>query len=285
MSGTQKLDLGNRMKRYEEATTNIKLIPGLPWVARLDGRAFHTLLRKCDKPFDNDVHRMMLGITVLLTKQFNCKIAYTQSDEITMVFGGEQELFDGRVFKLQSIFAASASSMLATTISLFGVLQSKLSFDYDQPPAFDCRVFNVPSEQEAVNCLLWREQDATKNSINQAAQAVFSHGELQNNNGKQLQEMLFSKGINWNDYPDWCKRGSYVGRVKWSREWTDEEFDALPPMHNARKLGRDFKYERTMIERLDMPPMVKITNRADVVFRGAQPQLQQEPSDEGETSV
>ena len=64
---------------------------------------------------------------------------------------------------------------------------------------FDCRVWTVPDMNEAVNYLIWREQDATRNSIQSAAQSVYSHRQLHGKNTKQLNEMLFQKGINWND--------------------------------------------------------------------------------------
>lgn len=73
---------------------------------------------------------------------------------------------------------------------------------------FDCRAFNIPKE-EICNNLIWRQQDATRNSIQQVAHTYFSHGELNNLSCDELQEKLFQeKGINWNNYPTRLKRGS-----------------------------------------------------------------------------
>jgi tRNA(His) 5'-end guanylyltransferase len=77
-------------------------------------------------------------------------------------------------------------------------------------PRFDARVYVVPTLEEAVNSFLWREQDATKNSITMAASAYYSHNELMNKNGSEKQEMLFQKEVNWNDYPTFFIRVSYV---------------------------------------------------------------------------
>ena len=42
-------------------------------------------------------------------------------------------------------------------------------------------------------------------------QANFSHKELQNKSCNMIQDMLHEqKGINWNDYPTVCKRGTAV---------------------------------------------------------------------------
>ncbi len=73
---------------------------------------------------------------------------------------------------------------------------------------FDARVFNIPKE-EVCNLIYWRQLDATRNSIQMVGQANFSNKELQNKSCNMIQEMLFSeKGINWNDYPTYLKRGS-----------------------------------------------------------------------------
>lgn len=72
----------------------------------------------------------------------------------------------------------------------------------------DWNLFNIPKE-EVTNCILWRQQDATRNSISSAGQAHFSHKQLEGLNSNQIQELLFQeKGINWNDYPTKFKRGS-----------------------------------------------------------------------------
>lgn len=73
---------------------------------------------------------------------------------------------------------------------------------------FDSRVFSVPKE-EVCNCLIWRQQDATRNSIEAVGQANFSHHELHKKTCNMIQEMLWSqRGINWNDFLAELKRGS-----------------------------------------------------------------------------
>ena len=73
---------------------------------------------------------------------------------------------------------------------------------------FDSRCFNIPKE-EVTNYILWRQQDATRNSINSVGQAYFPHKQLEGLNVNQVQELLFKeKGINWNDYPTKYRRGS-----------------------------------------------------------------------------
>jgi hypothetical protein len=42
------------------------------------------------------------------------------------------------------------------------------------------------------------------------AQSLYSHKELERKNGADLQELIFAKGQNWNDYPAGCKRGRVI---------------------------------------------------------------------------
>lgn len=79
---------------------------------------------------------------------------------------------------------------------------------YNKYPTFDARIFNIPKE-EVCNNLIWRQMDATRNSIQMVGQANFTHKELQNKSCNQIQEMLFlQKGINWYNLPTYQKRGS-----------------------------------------------------------------------------
>jgi hypothetical protein len=57
--------LGNRMKGYE-STPKARLVPRIPVMMRLDGRAFHTFTRTLQKPYDPRLHRAMwAGATAL----------------------------------------------------------------------------------------------------------------------------------------------------------------------------------------------------------------------------
>ncbi len=75
-----------------------------------------------------------------------------------------------------------------------------------KPAHFDARTFNVP-EADVVNYFIWRQQDATRNAISMAARSVASHSECQELNSNQLQELMFQKGLNFNDYSSYWKRG------------------------------------------------------------------------------
>jgi tRNA(His) 5'-end guanylyltransferase len=142
----------------------------------------------------------------------------------------------------------------------------------DKMACFDCRVWNVPNLSEATNNFVWRELDATKNAISMAAQHYFSHKELNNRSGAEKQDMLFTKGVNFNDYPSFFKRGSYVRRVTKVTQFTTDEIESLHPMHEARR-NPNLQIERSVIERVELPPITKIVNKIDVLFNGKEPEL------------
>lgn len=103
-----------------------------------------------------------------------------------------------------------------------------------------------------------------------AARVYYGHKELMNKNSSEMQEMLFKKGINWNDYPDFFKRGQYVRRIKVIEKYSKEELENLPLKHAART-NENLLVERSSIVRLKLPPLIKITNRADFIYNNAEP--------------
>ena len=240
MSKTTKDSLGDRMKCYE-AVPKVFLIRRTPVIMRLDGKAFHSFTKGFDKPFDfvmvNSMQRTMLE----LCKEIQgCVLGYTQSDEITLVLQDYLKIdtdawFGYNVQKMVSV--ATSYATLAFDRSLRIILDGlnrdntdgkwndkiKLIEKRIQKGAyFDCRVFNVPKE-EVNNCLIWRQQDAERNSVNSLAQQ-YSHKELQGVKVKALQDKLFTeKGINWNDLPTSEKRGSCAIKDEEGKWFIDKE--------------------------------------------------------------
>jgi tRNA(His) 5'-end guanylyltransferase len=256
---------GDRMKFYENQTCGIKLLPRIPVIARLDGKGFSKFTRGLRRPYDERLSNLMIELTKYLVKETNANCGYTQSDEITLMWYVDDPkssiYFDGRYFKMVSDLSAMASVFFNKKLVEY------LPEKSDKWPRFDCRVFNVPTLDEAVNTFLWREQDATKNSITMAASAFYSHKQLHKKNGSEKQEMLFEKGINWNDYPAFFKRGTYVQRKRILRKFTSDELEKLPKKHIARK-DPDLMIERWVVDRIDLPPLMKINNKVDVIVFG-----------------
>ena len=263
--------LGDRMKLYESAEAGRRLMPLLPAIARLDGRPFHSFVRGLAKPFDKRLSDLMIDTAIFLVRETNAVIGYTQSDEITLAWVPEefdsQIFFDGRVQKMTSMLAALCAVHFNRRLPAF------LPPEYaERLPVFDCRVWNVPTLEEAVNAFLWRELDTTKNSISMAARAYYDHADIHDKNGSEMQELLWRKGVNWNEYPAFFKRGTYIRRCIVKRAFTAAELDALPPKHAARS-NPGLIVERTECVPLEMPPLAKVENRVGVLFREEEPRL------------
>jgi tRNA(His) guanylyltransferase len=263
-------DLGNRMKLYESAESGRRLMPLLPALARIDGRAFHSFTRGMERPFDGAFSACMLGTTFDLVRETGACMGYTQSDEITLVWHARttqsQIYFDGRVAKMTSQLAAQA------TLIFYRLALEHMPQYADRKPTFDARVWNVPNRAEGANVFLWREWDATKNSISMAASALYSHNALMGKNSLQKHEMLRAKGVNWNDYPAFFKRGAYVQRRTETLPFSAAEIERLPAKHEARA-NPDLTIERSVCRFFDMPPLASVTNREEVIFEGASPFL------------
>ena len=236
--------LGDRMKRYESVSRNF-LTRRVPAVIRLDGKAFHTFTKGMRKPFDRILmNTMQLTMRELCKNIQGCVFGYTQSDEITLVLTDYATIqtdawFGYNVQKMTSVAASMATLYFNQffTRELFGQIDdypdeergASEEWDYLMMLAkektykalFDARAFSVPKD-DVCNCLIWRQQDATRNSIEAVGQANFSHRELHGKNCNDIQEMLWSqRNLNWNDFPVDCKRGSCCIRVKKELPMTD----------------------------------------------------------------
>lgn len=261
---------GDRMKLYENQTCGIRLLPRIPVIARLDGKGFSKFTKGLKRPYDERLSNLMIETTKYLVRETNANCGYTQSDEITLMWYTEKTnssiYFDGRFFKMVSDLSAMAS------VFFNSVLAEYLPEKSNKMPRFDCRVYSVPNVDEAVNSFLWREMDATKNSISMAASAYYSHGKLMNKTGNEKQDMLFEKCVNWNDYPSFFKRGTYVQRKRVLIPFTSEEISKLPEKHNARR-NPDMKIERWVVDKVDLPKLMSISNKVDVIVWGEEPEL------------
>jgi len=197
--------LGDRMKAYEVAHRAV--LPRRTYtLLRLDGRAFHSYLRGCQRPFDAVFMADMDAVAEALCAEISgAAFAYTQSDEISILITDfaspdTQPWFGGVVAKVLTVSASLATAVLNERRP-------------GKRALFDARTFTLADPVEVANYFVWRQRDAVRNSISMAAQARFSHRRLHGVSSSGMQELLFTEaGIDWNDYPDGCKRGRVVVR-------------------------------------------------------------------------
>ena len=221
--------LGDRMKDFYEDRTRTKLARRTNTIIRIDGKAFHTYTKGLKRPFDQGLMEDMNRTTEFLCQNIQgAKFGYVQSDEISILITDYDDIsthawFDGNLQKMASIAASLATAKfnqlrMARSTWEGNDIEGMLDHDDIQNfklAMFDARVFQIPYQEEVFNYFIWRQQDATRNSISSVAQAHFSSKELHGKKTGEMQDMLMlQKGINWNDFTPREKRGSIIHKVE-----------------------------------------------------------------------
>ena len=215
--------LGQRMKEYEAVTRNF--LPRRSFtIIRVDGKAFHTYTRGLVRPFDVGLVEDMDATAIALCKEIQgAVLAYVQSDEISVLISdmdtiNTQAWYGNNIQKMCSISAAVATAAFnqARLVRAFAQANEleydirKFGIETFKTALFDSRVFQIPQREEVKNYFIWRQKDAVRNSISSVAQSLYSHKELNGVSSKEMQELIFQKDINWNDYDAGLKRGRMI---------------------------------------------------------------------------
>lgn len=215
-------DLGIRMKEYEGVTQG-ELMRRTPVILRLDGRAFHTFTKKLSHldphmvgPFSLLMNQVMVHTCINLVENIqNCVFAYTQSDEISLLLRDWDTLETQTWFgnNIQKIVSVSASIATAAFNHCMSKNEHTRPVDFCDFAQFDSRAYNIPNE-EVVNFFIWRQQDASRNSVQMLGHHHFSQRDMHGKNNSEVQDMLMlQKSVNWNNIPTWMKRGTCVFRT------------------------------------------------------------------------
>lgn len=212
-----KDDLGVRMKTFYEERSRTFLNRRTPVIIRLDGKAFHSFTKGMLKPFDSVLTESMQNTAMALcTLVQNCKMAYVQSDEISLLLTDWDKLttdawFDYNVQKITSVSASLATLEFNKAFSVHS-FYSKTPSLYEHKlwsATFDSRAFNIPKE-DVVNYFWWRQSDAIRNFILSLAQSKFSHKELQGKSQTTLLGMLNAIGEKVELYLPYLRKGTIV---------------------------------------------------------------------------
>lgn len=199
-------ELDAKMRIFETAH-DICVLPKIFMVARLDGRSFTRLtkeIHKFEAPFDVKLRDMMVETTNhLMSCGFDVVFGYTQSDEISLLLSPEINTFDRKLRKFNSILAGEASA--------------KFSLLLGDMACFDCRISELPTVNLVCDYFRWRNEDAHRNSLNswcywtlrkEGKSVKQATSSLEKLSVAEKNELLFQRGINFNDLPLWQKRGT-----------------------------------------------------------------------------
>lgn len=211
-------DLDKKMRVYETAS-DYCILPNIYMVARIDGRCFTRLtkeIHKFEAPFDKRFRDIMVEtVRHLMDCGFKMVYGYTQSDEISILFHPDETTFQRKERKLISILSGEASAKFSLLLGDMGV--------------FDCRISQLPTKRLVVDYFRWRNEDAHRNALNAHCYWELRHKNVTPEQAtKQLSgvsvadknELLFQNGINFNELPNWQKRGIGI-------YWEKYEKDAL----------------------------------------------------------
>lgn len=250
--------LGDKCKAGEEVETLRKASIDEYLMVRLDGKGFSKFTKGLNRPYDSRMSLLMIDTLKYLVKETGAIVGSCQSDEISLcfkTFEGEDHYFGGRFQKIATTCASLATGFFNKNLSV------RLPEKDHLIPSFDGRCWSLTGQIAAYHNLLWRERDATKNSITMAATSVILHQKLHGVNGETKIQMLKDLGIDWHDYPTYFKRGVYVKRVSVLKSLDLVELAKIPL--NNQPTG---PVERSVVMELDLPPINQMKNYAAALF-------------------
>ncbi len=198
--------VAQRMKGIESALDQ-RALPDNYLVARVDGRNFTRLtqeLHAFEAPFDERFRDLMLiAAERLMHCGFQARLAYVQSDEISLLLHKDDNTFGRNMRKILSLLAAEASAAFSASLGA--------------PAAFDCRLLLLPSTCLVGQYFQWRQTDATRNALNahcywllrkQGHNGSDATATLRGMGASDKHDLLFANGINFNELPLWQRRGA-----------------------------------------------------------------------------
>ncbi len=209
-------ELDQKMRLFETAHDHC-VLPHIYMVARIDGRGFTALTKRAhtfEAPFDKRFRDYMIETTRhLMNCGFHVLYGYTESDEISLLFAQDEQAFGRKTRKYTSVLAGEASA--------------KFSLLLGDMAAFDCRISQLPRQQDVVDYFRWRNEDAHRNALNahcywkmrkDGASGKEATSQLSGMSTSAKNEWLFQHGINFNELPNWQKRGIGMYWVNYEKE-------------------------------------------------------------------
>lgn len=242
----KKDEFGDRMKDYERVYTSQRVSTDQILCVRIDGKGFSKFTKGFKKPFDDRLSNAMIQTTKKLCAETHASFSFTQSDEIALIYTpgdkASEYLFGGKVSKINSVLASMATYYFNYDLAA--------CVKVDKPAFFDCRAWAVPDLAEASNVLLWRVQDARKNSISSLFRWTAGHSKMHGLSGEEMKAMLKTDYFtDWNKLPNKYKYGTYAKPVTVESYLTQEELEKIP--HKMRP-DVEVLIKRTKIQELDL---------------------------------
>jgi tRNA(His) guanylyltransferase len=208
------LKLKDRVENYYNIS-DIKLLPKVPVITIVNGRSFANLTSLLNKPYSEEfascAHSTMLMLCNMIEGAF---FAYSFNDEIIIISRNDQTnetlpWFDNKIQKICSLTASISTSH-------FNVCAKSIKLELMDEALFTSQVFAVPSLAEAINLVIYKQQQNFYSSLQfacfyslskkfdkQSIKDMLSGLSLDEKHDLLLQEC----GVNFNDYATPFKRG------------------------------------------------------------------------------
>lgn len=206
-------DLAARMRRGE-AFHGLRIPPGCYAVLRVDGRGFSRFTAAhFEKPFDRRFHELMTATARRLVEELHGRYAYTESDEISVFLPRDWDLFDREVEKAVSLSAGVASAE-------FTLLGGRAAH-------FDSRAWVSGRRDDVVDYFRWRQADAARCALNGWAYWTLRQeglgvrqatARLHGATRAEKHELLFQRGVQFQDLPAWQRRGTGIYWERYTKE-------------------------------------------------------------------
>jgi tRNA(His) guanylyltransferase len=197
-----------------EIFSNLKVPCGSKIIIRADGRNFSGLssLLGLERPYDETFANLMIDVCSDFFVEFSPKLIFTFSDEINILLS--EIPFNGRIEKLNSVFASFIAGSFTKNLSKYLNYFNKKDLSNLKPISFDSRVIPL-SDNGVIEYFKSRQNETWRNCLN-----GYSYWILREEFGKsraveildkkksnELHEILFKRGLNMSEVPQWQRRG------------------------------------------------------------------------------
>lgn len=269
-----------RFKQYEASETKRFVDARTPVFARIDGRNFKRFTKGLNKPFDGRFTHAMIETAKYLVVQTGARVAYTQSDEICLLWladnDKQQMLYGGKVHKLTSVLAS-----MATAAFMRAVLMSDDEFSAfaRRLPQFIVRVVQLPSKEEAANAILCRTVDAQRHAVRTVADFHEIGEVVEGLPMPAVVDRFREHGVDFNSYSVPFRRGMFIRRTMVEHLLEPEELERVPEHRRTANGG----IMRRDAELLFLPRFTRVQNRVEVLFDGADPIVSERVQEEDMT--
>ncbi|MBA2396385.1 MAG: hypothetical protein H0V70_26970 [Ktedonobacteraceae bacterium] len=145
-------DFEKRMRAHEYFHA-LRCLPGAWVVLCLDGHGFTYFTSIVfEKPIDQHFRDWMRETSRVLLEKLHGIYAYTESDEISILFRPDWDLFDREVEKIVSLSASIASATF--------------TFACKQIVHFDSRIWIGVDKEQVIDYFRWCQEDASRCALN-----------------------------------------------------------------------------------------------------------------------